>query len=264
MTQNTTPPTPADFCTREELRFRETLYRELAKGKTKGLRPGESVLVWLAGRVDGMSGCIREIQPGSWASARLQKEAHAYQEYCARALGRQQIELRRIHARCSSLVDEILALDEQIRQAEANVPSEEPSSPQERKSGEEALTDAQVRARRKREAARAATRSRGVVETLTRQRDERKRELSVLHHFVEEADAAMRLICRCVMDHVNQRIDAYWRAALRAHPQAERLPPAPAPMRLPEAGALAARARSAPVAELLNQARAASVPPAGP
>ena len=93
-----------------------------------------------------------------------------------------------------------------------------------RKRGEEELSESQVIARRKREDAKRMAQIHAGVVRLENELTEKYLELSDLQHNAEELTKVVRLLCERVMMHTNQRLDIYWRAVLRVHPDRDRMP----------------------------------------
>lgn len=96
-----------------------------------------------------------------------------------------------------------------------------------RKRGEELLSEAQVRARRRREFERKAAVVRAQAAEIGNTLAEHYLELSKLHSIVTDAESEARLSCKRAENHTRQRIDAYWRSVLRTHPEQERMPAFP-------------------------------------
>ncbi len=211
---------------------------ELAKGKPYRLQFFELFMLKYAGWKDGKAGLPKQTEAGDWTSARLRKELDAYEEYCDVAWGKLQVDLRWAYMACDSFIDEILRLKERCAyEKPPELPTDTPAY-HIRKRGEEALSETQVFARRKREAeARLASKRREFSHTQQAIR-ECYEELSLLHSFILEANHAVSLVCERVMNHTRQRIDVYWRAAYRVHPEKERLPAPYAPLRLSNAEAI--------------------------
>ena len=252
---------PDDSRTRLERlspRLQNALTRQLTAGKPRRLGLAETLLLKRAGAADGRNGMPRETAPDQWTSSLISKEISAYEEFCSRVWGEQQVKLHWAHARCDSLVDDILDLTAKISEARAALPPEEPPALSRRKRGEEELSEAQVEARRGREATKRAAQSRAGLVRLTQTRDERLAELSLLHGFITESGNAARLVCQRVRDHTRQRLNVYWRAALRVHPDNGRMPAAIDPLGSSDAERtyLAKfERRNATVAELLQTYR---------
>lgn len=198
--------------------------RELLLGGTKHLGLFETLRMRLAGRADGRIGLPRKNDDGEWTSVVISREITAYEEYCAKTWGDLQIRLHWAHCRSNVLVEELLRLDEQIEEAMAAMNNVPTLSSDVRKQGEESLSDSQVAARRQRETERARIREKERLTRLRKEYEERFDELSLLHSFIAESGNEVRHICERVMDHTRQRIDVYWRAAFRVHPNNDSMP----------------------------------------
>ena len=78
--------------------------RQLKRGRTKSLGPFESLQLRLIGLDDGRRGLPKEVgqyDGYEWSSAFIQKETDAWEEFCNRAWGLEQVALERYHVRAS-------------------------------------------------------------------------------------------------------------------------------------------------------------------
>lgn len=87
-----------------------------------------------------------------------------------------------------------------------------------RKKGEDNLTDAQIRARRKAEKEKKLAPVKKKVAGLEQELKNAEEAFSALHSKLVEDDNTTRLICHRVRDHILMRLDVYWNSALRRHP----------------------------------------------
>ena len=87
-----------------------------------------------------------------------------------------------------------------------------------RKKGEDKLTDAQIRARRKAEKEKKLAPVKKKVAGLEQELKNAEEAFSALHSKLVEDDNTTRLICHRVRNHILMRLDVYWNSALRRHP----------------------------------------------
>lgn len=207
--------------TRKEARRR---LRQVQNGRVHYLGPLERLTLSIAGRIDGARSQPREISDGSWSSPLIRKETDALEEHCDRVWGTELVRLEPYHVRIGQLVTDIARLERQLRKSETeDVPVKEEFLAM-RKRGEEQLTDAQVCARRQREYDRRVDAARSRTDAVENTLAAHYLELAKLHSIVTDAENEARLCCERVTNHTKQRIDAYWRAALRTHPEQQRMP----------------------------------------
>ena len=93
-----------------------------------------------------------------------------------------------------------------------------------RKRGEDKLTDAQVRVRRKAEKDKKLAPVKSKVAGLEQELKDDEETFSDLHSKLGEDDNTTRLICHRVRNHVLMRLDVYWNSALRCHPDGASMP----------------------------------------
>ena len=199
------------------------MMNELKNGMTKGIFLWEVIYMYWYGIIDGRNGIPKENQEGLWVSSIINKEKNRYEEYCTKMWGSKEIELREIFERCEVLKKEIPLM---VRRLECAREQEKKSEPVliERKHGEEELSDNQVAARRKREEAKRKKLNHAEVAKLESELLEEYNELLETYNYSIEIANGIRFICSRVLKHSNQRLDIYWRAVLKVHPENERMP----------------------------------------
>ena len=209
---------------KKELTIEQELNRELKKGKTKGLGLFEAIHMNFLGKRDGKTGMPKVNGDNEWVSCVMNKEKNAYEEYCSGKWGRISEALKDTYKKCGVLKKEILLLGEKLEIARENEKNTVPVTTVSRKRGEENLSDSQVAARRKREEARRMSAIHAEVARLENELSEKYLELADLQHYAEEITKVVRMLCERVMMHTNQRLDIYWRAVLRVHPERAKMP----------------------------------------
>lgn len=197
--------------------------KELVKGRTKGLFVFEIIYMFLLGIMDGRNGVPKETAEGTWMSSIMNKQKNEYEEYCDEKWGSLQIDLCDLHERCDVLMKEIPLIANKLEIAREQEKKYVPLLTV-KKRGEEALSDNQVKARREREEARRKLKNHEEVARLENELLAKYIELSETHNHIVEETNGIRLICERVMKHVNQRLDIYWRAVLRVHPDKDHMP----------------------------------------
>ena len=202
----------------------------LAKGKIKSVGLIEGIVLKISGRIDGKRGLPRETSSGEWVSPRIDREVRAYCEFSSRIWGRLQIEEEADYARLGELMDSLVhtksLLEEAIEVLEEATENEN-NTDYARKYGEDRLSDGQVAARRAREAAKRLVPLKNRVSSLHSKLIAEIEEFSVLRYKIIEDNNSTRMICNRVRDHLYQRMDVYWNAALKKHSDSARMPVIP-------------------------------------
>ena len=151
-------------------------------------------------------------------------------EFCSHTWGSLQIENEGEYARLEELVDGIRqkkCLLETARADLAVTVKKENDSEVVRKKGEDKLTDAQVRSRRKTEKEKKLAPVKSKVASLEQELKDAEEAFSNLHSKLVEDDNTTRLICHRVRDHILMRLDVYWNSALRHHTEGVSMPVVP-------------------------------------
>lgn len=209
--------------------------RQLKRGHTKRLGPVESLHMRMLGLDDGRRGLPKEEADG-WNSAFIKKETDAWEEFCNRTWGLEQVALEKYHVRTAVLVSDIAQLEIKLQEIEGEYkPPEDESFYLTRKRGEEFCSDAQIRARRHREVEKQIAKVRAAAASIHAELETKCRELALIHRHILESENNTRMICERVMNHIKQRISAYWRAAMRVHPEGDRMPAIPVMLKVTDA-----------------------------
>ncbi len=208
--------------------------KDLKKGKTKGLLLSETVRMFWLGTRDGKNGIPRENEEKVWMSAIINKQKNEYEEYCDQKWGYLQIELNDCHERCDVLMKEICLIGSKLEAAREKEKKYEPVLIEKRR-GEEGLSDNQILARRRREEARKKAKNHQEVANLEDELSTKYHDLAQEHNHIVESTNSVRMICERVMNHTNQRLDIYWRAVLKVHPEKERMPMVVTELKEPQA-----------------------------
>ncbi len=211
-------------------RFHKQWHRELQKGA--GKKPGlyESIQLTILGRRDGRKGFPRLTEEDVWYSTFLDREVNSYGEFCSHLWGSLQIENADKFARLGQLADKICQKREELKKAEreyAAACQQGKDIPMIRFRGEDALSDAQVKARRTAEEEKRRQPLKNKVSGLRQELQEAEKAFSDLYNILVEDDNTVRMICHRVRDHILIRIDVYWNAALTIHPNSEEMPVVP-------------------------------------
>lgn len=211
-------------------KMRRQRHKKMGSGKGKKVGFFEAVGLKITGFCDGRMGFPRETDQKGWYSPFMNRDVNSYEEFCSHTWGSLQIENEGEYARLEELMDGICRKKERLKTAMSELDAaykREADSESIRKKGEESLTDAQVRARRTAEKEKRLAPARSRVAGLEQELKEDEEAFADLHSKLMEDDNTTRLICHRVRDHILMRIDVYWNAALRIHPDEEMMPVAP-------------------------------------
>lgn len=203
---------------------------KLSKGKVKGVGLFEKIGLKIVGFIDGRRSLPRENPVGGWNSPHLDREVRSYDEFSSRMWGHLQIEEEAVYAHLGELMDSIVhtrALLEEARTDLDEATEDEKSTDTSRKYGESKLTEGQVIARRANERAKRLAPLKARVSSLQNKLSSEIDEFSRLRNQILEDNNSTRMICNRVKDHLHQRMDVYWNAALRKHPDNARMPAVP-------------------------------------
>ena len=205
-----------------------TYHSTLKRGRTGRLRMSERVFLSFRGRQDGRMGLPKEKDDGSWDSPVLAGERAAYEEFCADTWAKHQVSMSGDHENVRNLTERIDRLTEEIGKLDREIGELEGRGVETfRKCGEENISEAQVRLRRRKEHERRINGKRELRKERAGMLEEAAEEREKSRNRILEADHAVRLLCEKVGDHTRMRMAAYWSAALKEHREAEVVPAAP-------------------------------------
>lgn len=211
-------------------KMRKQRYKKMNTGKGKKVGFFESIGLKIKGFCDGRKGFPRQTDSNDWYSPFMNQEVNSFEEFCSHTWGSLQIENEREYARLEELMDGIRQKKGLLEVAKADLAvaaKRENDSESARKKGEDKLTDAQVRARRKAEEEKKLAPVKSKVAGLEQELKNAEETFSDLHSKLVEDDNTTRLICHRVRDHVLMRLDVYWNSALRRHPDGASMPVVP-------------------------------------
>lgn len=210
--------------------LKNTRISKLSKGKVKGVGFFEKIGLKIAGIIDGKRSLPRENKTGIWLSPHLDREVRSYDEFASHMWGHLQIEEEAAYAHLGELMDSIVHTSTLLEEAKADLKEaaeHEETADTSRKHGEDKLTEAQVAARRANESAKRLAPLKARVGSLQNKLTSEIDEFSELRNRILENNNSTRMICNRVKDHLHQRLDIYWDAALRKHPDNARMPVIP-------------------------------------
>lgn len=210
--------------------LKDSRISNLSKGKIKGVGFFEGVGLKIAGRIDGSRSLPREAGTGHWISPHLDREVRSYDEFASRMWGHLQIEEEVAYAHLGELMDSLVHTRSLLESTKAELDkaiAQERATDTSRKHGESRLTDAQVAVRRANERAKRLAPLKGRISSLQSKLASEIDEFSKLRNKILEDNNSTRMICNRVKDHLHQRMDVYWNAALRKHPDNVRMPATP-------------------------------------
>ena len=198
----------------------------LEKGKAKSLGFFETISMKYAGWLDGRKNLLRLSEDGVWQSSKLKGEVDSYEEFCGKLFGHLKVEEEKAFKDMNVLFDRITPLRKKLilskEELERVINSKTITN--ERKIGEEELTEAQVIARRTRERDKFLQPFYSHVDEAKEMLDSTIEEIfSLLSQITENFDSTCKIANR-LLQHSQRRIDVYWRSAMR---QNDELPPVP-------------------------------------
>lgn len=200
--------------------------RNLKKGKTKSLGLIETLAMKYAGWSDGRKNLLKCSEGGVWQSSRLKGEIDSYEEYCGVLFGQLKFESEDTFNNVNMLLDktEILQKRLVISQKELEEELSRKTNVNERKFGEDELTDEQIVTRRMRERNNHLGSFRRRVEETKDGIEKTCEEIfNLLGELGESYDSTCKIANR-LLQHCQRRVDVYWRSAMH---QNESLPPVP-------------------------------------
>ena len=210
--------------------LRDTRISKLSTGRVKGIGFFEGIVLKITGRIDGTRNLPRECDDGHWISPHLDREVHSYDEFSSRMWGQLQIEEEDEYVRLGALMDSIVHTKAQLKTARAELKDAlayEGVPSTSRKHGESKLTEAQVATRRANERAKRLAVFRSRIGALQSRFDSKVDEFLTLRNKIIEDNNSTRMICTRVKEHLLQRMDVYWNAALHKHSENARMPAVP-------------------------------------
>ncbi|MCR5836275.1 MAG: hypothetical protein K6G88_07205 [Lachnospiraceae bacterium] len=200
--------------------------RNLKKGKTKSLGLFETLVMKHAGWSDGRKNLLKCSEEGVWQSSRLKGEIDSYEEYCGVLFGQLKVESEDVFNDVNMLLDKTELLQKNLVTSQKELEAELAikTNVNERKFGEEELTDEQIVARRTREHNNHLNVFRQRVDETKKSIEQNCEEIfSMLGTLGETYDSTCKIANR-LFQHCQRRVDVYWRSALR---QNDSLPPIP-------------------------------------
>lgn len=211
-------------------KMRKQRHKKVNTGKGKKVGFFESFGLKIKGICDGRKGFPRQTDKEDWYSPFMNQEVNSFEEFCSHTWGSLQIENEGEYARLEELMDGIRQKKGLLEAARADLAvanKKENDSESARKKGEDRLTDAQIRARRKAEKEKKLAPVKSKVADLEQELKCAEETFADLHSKLVEDDNTTRLICHRVRDHILMRLDVYWNSALRCHPDGASMPVVP-------------------------------------
>lgn len=211
-------------------KMRKQRYKKVNTGRGKKVGFFESIGLKIKGFCDGRKGFPRQTDKNDWFSPFMNQEVNSFGEFCSHTWGSLQIENEGEYACLEELMDGIRQKKGLLEVAKSDLAvaaKRENDSESARKKGEDNLTDAQIRARRKAEKEKKLAPVKKKVAGLEQELKNEEEAFSALHSKLVEDDNTTRLICHRVRDHVLMRLDVYWNSALRRHPDGASMPVVP-------------------------------------
>lgn len=211
-------------------KMRKQRYKKVNNGKGKKIGSFEVICLKIRGFCDGRKGFPRQTDSNDWYSPFMNQEVNSFEEFCSHTWGSLQIENEGEYARLEELMDGIRQKKRLLEAAKADfavATTRENDLEFARKKGEDNLTNAQIRARRKAEKEKKLAPVKKKAAGLEQELKNAEEAFSALHSKLVEDDNTTRLICHRVRDHILMRLDVYWNSALRCHPDGSSMPVVP-------------------------------------
>ena len=205
-------------------------HKKVNTGKGKKVGFFESIGLKIKGSCDGRKGLPRQTDDKDWYSPFMNQEVNSFEEFCSHIWGSLQIENEGEYAHLAELMDDIRQKKELLESARTDLAvavRRESDSESARGRGEDKLTDAQVKARRKAEKDKKLAPLKSKVAGLEQELQDAEEAFGELHSQLVEDDNTTRLICHRVRDHILMRLDVYWNSALRHHADGASMPVVP-------------------------------------
>lgn len=216
---------------RHKTKLRNKRLKSLAKGSVKNIGFFEALRLKTAGRIDGAGGLPRQTDDSLWYSPFMNRETNGYEEFCSCIWGTLQLENEESYARLGELLSSIQQTQVLLVEAKCELLAAaglDSYADAGRKKGEENLTDAQMKSRRASEREKRLVPLKNRIGALECRMSDGVAELSELYSRLVEDDNTTRIICHRVKAHTLQRLDLYWNAALKKHPDSNGMPVVPA------------------------------------
>lgn len=209
-----------------KVKLRSKRLKNLKNGKIRSIGFLEKYSMKYAGWVDGRKGLLRCNEDGMWQSVVLKQEMDSYEEFCAKEFGKLKVEEESEFNQMNILFDKIITLRKKLSDAKERLYTAkmEEFDLNERREGEENLTNMQVTARRSRERSE-------LLQPLQSNVTEYETQLSAtvdeiftrLSQVNESFDSTVKMMNH-LLQHSQRRIDIYWRSAMRHVPELPALP----------------------------------------
>lgn len=196
----------------------------LEGGKAKALGFWEKLDMWYKGFVDGNEKLLRSDEEGNWKSCILKEEIDSYEEYSAAVFARLKMDEEENFKSFSVACDKITPVQKALVSAKERLLDalDRVDSSDERKEGEESLSDIQVKVRRKRERERYLAPYKAEVRKYEQEMEKHIDNIfSIISQITEGYESAVSIVNRHAQ-HVQRRIDVYWRSAMMEN---DKLPP---------------------------------------
>ena len=203
--------------------------RKLRSGRAKSLGPVESISMKICGRIDASRGLPAKKDAEGWSSPLMCKESHRFEEFTARSWGDLALAAADSYISLANLTDSLSICEKEREKLAAEIAGNKGKTIplNQRKHGEEVLTDSQVQARRQREEARRHAPLAAKLQALEQRIRNEAQALTALRNEIAEAENVTGLVCDRVAKHSQQRMDVYWNAAYAKHPENAKMPAVP-------------------------------------
>lgn len=200
--------------------------RRAARRRARKAGLFEKIVLKSLGRRDGKKSLPRQKDNGSWFSPFMDRKVRAFAMFgdnlwtlLQREQEEKYIQIENLNYAISqkqSLLDEkCQALEQQKEEKSRQLLL--------RKEGEDQLSDTVIKSRRAAEFAKDMEPARQEILSLTYQIRDDIRDLALLCSSIHEECNTIRMVCHGCKDSMMQRLDIYWDAALKSHPDKDRM-----------------------------------------
>ena len=198
--------------------------KTLNKGKVKTLSFFEKTLMKFAGYKDGKHKLIKKDESDNWMSCNINMILNSYKEFCSRLFGNLKYEDEEEFKNISILCNKICSKNKKFEEEKQRLAEALETVPNNttRKAGEEKMTIEQIITRRNRERKAQIDKYSTQVESAEKDLKETVSKLVECISTIKEDYNTTCRISNRILNHCQQKMDTYWRAAMKQLPE---LPP---------------------------------------
>lgn len=213
-----------EVITMDKIKLRNKRHKHIAKGQSEKVGRLERLTLRWYGSIDGKNGLPREDKDGRWGSPFIDEKVRAFAVFGDNEWKNLQHEHEELYVRMEELMCEIRQKKTLLGDAQ-DLLSESDYEPEIfRKKGEDGLSENVVKARRAAERAKKIAPVKREIDQLKTEIFDVEKELRKIVGFVEEECNTVKMFLHSKRDSMFQRMDIYWNAAMKKHPESNRMP----------------------------------------